>query len=191
MPTTYLELEVVYAVNRHHHAQGFGQAVADTRAFGLVVGFNRVDLADGVARGDARRGLEGGQEGAEVDAAQVFGRHRGMQAEGGTGGARSRIRLCSQRHGAAQLIEMVFVAQRGRLVEPFRRQQLGGHARAFAAVVGTNAHRHEDLRRLAQRDHAKTTMHAQAHLAFEEAGRPQLQPRGGFTHRGGPINARM
>ena len=69
-------------------------------------------------------------------------------AERGVGARRrgsSRARDAERR---AQLVEVVLVAERRVLVEPLRRQQLGGHALGLAAVGEPDAHAHEGLRRL-------------------------------------------
>jgi hypothetical protein len=66
------------------------------------------------------------------------------------------------------LLEVVFVAERRVLVEPFRRQQLGGGALGFLAVLEADARAHERLRRLGERHHAEAKRHAQPHVALEE-----------------------
>ena len=63
-----LELEAALAVGRDDFGERLGQAVLDARAGRLVGGRDRVDQADGVARLDARRRPQAGEEGGEVEA---------------------------------------------------------------------------------------------------------------------------
>ena len=94
-----LELEPAVAVGGDHLFQRLGQAVAD--ALGLVGARDRVDQADGVARGDRARRPQPGEEGVEVEAGQV-GR-RGGGAEAGAVAAHHLVEGLLQR--AAQRVE--------------------------------------------------------------------------------------
>ena len=78
---------------------------------------------------------------------------------------------CSER--AAKLVEIVLVGKPGRLVEPFRHQQLGRSAFAFAAIRKANARAHEKLRRLSEGHHAKAERQAQLHRTLVEFGMEQ------------------
>ena len=66
-----LELEAALAVGGDHFLERLGQAVADARARRLVGGDDRVDQPDRVPGGDAAHRLEVGEEGGEVEGAQV------------------------------------------------------------------------------------------------------------------------
>src|SRR5436190_1224515 len=92
------------------------------------------------------------------------------------GGSAARENLLPRRaHGIAQLLVVVFVGERGILVEPLGRQQLGGGALGFAPVLGPDAAAHEGLRRLGERDHAEAERHAQLHVALEKLERSDSQ----------------
>ena len=90
---------------------------------------------------------------------------RGVDAPG-------QIRVPRFPHGAAQLLEVVLVRERRVLVEPLRRQQLGGAALGLPAVLETNPDANEGLGRLGERDHAEAKGHAQPHVALEERDSP-------------------
>ena len=68
-----------------------------------------------------------------------------------------------------QLVEIVLVRQRQVLVEPFRRQHLGGGAPLRTAVGKLDTNAHETLRRLGQRHHAEPERHSQVNVSFVEA----------------------
>ena len=72
---------------------------------------------------------------------------RGGEAEGGIGSGSEHVPPRKVER-AAKLVEIVVVGQGRRLVEPFRHQELGGNAFAFAAVGEPDARPHEGLRRL-------------------------------------------
>ncbi len=80
----------------------------------------------------------------------------------------AEVELARDAERRAQLVEVVFVAQRRVLVEPLGRQQLGRHALAAAAVGEPDAHARKDLRRLGQRDDAEAKRHAQPDIALEQ-----------------------
>jgi len=66
----------------------------------------------------------------------------------------------------AQLLKILFVAQLRILVEPLRRQDLGGDSPAFAAVGQAQRDAQKELRRLAQGDDAESKRHAQGDVAL-------------------------
>ena len=105
---------------------------------------------------------------------------------------RSQELLARDRQRAAQLREVLLVRELRRLVEPFRHQQLGGNAFAFAAVGKLDARAHEGLRRMRDGDSAEPERNAKAHRPLEKIGADQAQARRGGRHRGSAsINPRM
>ncbi len=91
---------------------------------------------------------------------------RGVVAECGTRIAIAGVGRRRDGGGIAQLLKVVFVGQREILVEPLRREQLGGHTPAFAAVVQPYPHPHESLRRRRERDDAEAERQPQLHVAL-------------------------
>ncbi len=82
-----------------------------------------------------------------------------------------RVEPAGDAQRVAQLLEVVLVAERGVLVEPLRRHQLGRHALGLRAVVQADARAHEGLRRGGERDHAEAEGHAQLDVALEQLDR--------------------
>jgi len=91
---------------------------------------------------------------------------RRVQAEGRHRRGFVHIEIAGDARRGAELVEVVLVGKGGRLVEPLRREKLGRHARAFAAVGETDAGGDEKLRRLRQCDDPEAEGHAQAHVAL-------------------------
>jgi hypothetical protein len=82
-----------------------------------------------------------------------------------------RIEPACNAQRLAQLLEVVVVAERGVLVEPLRRHQLGRQALCLCAVGQPDARTHEGLRRGGERDHAEAKRHAQLDRALEQLDR--------------------
>ncbi len=114
-------------------------------------------------RPEARHQRIESARGARFDVRAIV---RGVVAECGTRIAVAGVGRGGDRRGIAKLLEVVFVGQREVLVEPLRREQLGGHAPAFASVVQAHAHPHERLRRSGERDDAEAERQPQLHVAL-------------------------
>ena len=92
----------------------------------------------------------------------------GEEPEGGVGDAALEVERFRQAQGAAQLLGVVGVRERGVLVEPLRRQHLGGLAPRAAPVLERDTHARVGLGRLGQRDGAEAEGQAQAHVALAQ-----------------------
>src|SRR5690606_30459643 len=100
-----------------------------------------------------------------------------------------------QRERGAKLVEIVLVRKLRRLVEPFRHEQFGGDALAFAAVCETDPRPHKDLRRFGQRHDAEAERQPEPDRTLEESRLDQPQPRRiggahGFSQRMKRVMAR-
>jgi hypothetical protein len=98
------------------------------------------------------------------------------EAEGGVGSGVEDV-LPRNLERAAKLVEIVLVAQRRRLVEPFRHQELGRNAFALAIIGEPHAGAYECLRRLRECDHAETKRQPQLHRPLVEARLDEAQCR--------------
>ena len=78
------------------------------------------------------------------------------------------ISACREPKRQPQLIEIVLVRQRQVLVEPFRRQQLGGAAPLRTAVGKLDPNPDKTLWRLGQRHHAEPERHPQMNVSLIE-----------------------
>ena len=127
-----------------------------------------------------QRGAEAGDQ--RVQSAFGAGGKQGrldgrMQGEGGGRRADPAIEPCRQGNGVAQLVEVLLVAERRVLVEPFRRQQLRGHPRGLAAVGVAQDRADEQLRRPSQGDDAEPERQAQDDVALAGLDMAHAQPR--------------
>ena len=91
----------------------------------------------------------------------------------------------------AQLREILLVRQCRRLVEPFRRQQLGGDALSFPPIARPDARAHERLRRLRDRDRAEAERQAKDHRPLVEPRFEELQLRRVVHRASASIRPRM
>src|ERR1700743_398803 len=79
-----------------------------------------------------------------------------------------QIGLTSQPQRLPQLIEIVVIAERQVLIEPFGGEQFGSSPFCFASRRRSNANAHESLRALGQRDDTEPERQAQFHRALVE-----------------------
>jgi hypothetical protein len=138
-----LELEATLAVGGDDFLERLGQAVVDARARGLVARRDRIDEADRVARLDARGRREAGQEGAEVEAAEIG--NDGVRRHASEVAAHRRPETDAEH--AADGVEHRAVEQRVAIARDQRRQlEAAAGPQLVPVVVGEQVERRRQRR---------------------------------------------